>query len=240
MNKERIQKTIESLLIVQERDRRIARCEKELEDIPLMQRDLNSKASSRSDSLEKTREALKASRASVRKLEVEIESERQRILKLRDQQIQIKSNDEYKALNREIACLEEKIGGMEDKEIELMEQADRIESEVKELERAVADDESRFKSEMHELEQRRSTLESDLAQLKNEREVLARSIDKTWLERYNLVMKNKKDIALAAMDAGGTCEGCHMNLPPQVAHDVRSESCMVSCSFCGRMLYWPG
>ena len=240
MEKDEIRKTIEKLLVVQEKDRRIARCAKELNDMPAMRKELESAVSGRSDDLEKAKADLKALRAAMHTREMEIECERQNIRKLRDQQVQVKTNNEYKALNTQIAHVEKKIIEMEDSEIKLMEQADQLESKAGEIQGALAGEQARFKLEMTQLEQRRATLDSDLAQLKSERATLASDIDGEWLKRYNILMENKKDAVLVAMDKGGTCGGCHMHLSPQVLHNVRGESSMVSCSYCGRMLYWAG
>ena len=36
----------------------------------------------------------------------------------------------------------------------------------------------------------------------------------------------------------GNCGGCHLNIPPQIQHDAKKSAEVVSCSYCGRILYW--
>ncbi len=238
MKNQSTRQIIEKLLVVQKLDMKIARCNLELEDIPHAQKAIETAAESRSGALETAKEGLKTAKAAVRKLEVEIDTERQHIKKLKEQQFQIKSNTEYKALNQEIASAEEKIGGVEDREIELMEQVERAETKVAAAEGAIKGDQGRAKLEIAALDQRRAGLDAELKQLQGERDAATNGIDASWLARYNLVMKKKSDLALAGMDESGTCGACHMKLTPQLVNDVKKEAAMISCSFCGRLLYW--
>ncbi len=238
MENQSIRQNIEKLLIVQKLDAQIARFRHELEDIPNKQKSIEAAAESQRGALETAKSDLMAAKAAVNKLDVEIESERQHIMKLRGQQIQIKSNTEYKALNQEIAHTEEKIRAVEDREIELMEKVEHAEAKVAEIESVIDGDRARGRQEIAQLDQRRATLDAEMKQLQSEREAATNGIASDWLSRYNFVLEKKQDIALAGMDESGNCNACHMKLSPQVINDVKKEAAMISCSFCGRLLHW--
>ncbi|NIN67237.1 MAG: nucleic acid-binding protein, partial [Anaerolineae bacterium] len=36
----------------------------------------------------------------------------------------------------------------------------------------------------------------------------------------------------------GTCQGCHMTLPPQVVSEVKQNDCIITCGECDRILYF--
>jgi hypothetical protein len=72
-----------------------------------------------------------------------------------------------------------------------------------------------------------------------EREVRAAATvgiqEQGWLTLYQRVF-SRKDRALVPIE-GGVCGGCHMQLPPFVAHAVKNQSALVTCEYCGRLLY---
>lgn len=231
--------SIEPLLILQERDQRIARCALELRDIPVKRQAAENGLRRQSEALETAKTRLKAKQADVHTVEVEIESLRQQIAKYREQQFQIKSNEEYKTLNREIAAVQEKIKAAEDREIGVMEAIEQIQAEQTQARNALTKAEGEVRQEQARWDARAAELESEIQRLRQDRERLLTGIESAWLARYQLVMENKRDVALVPVENGAFCGACHMKLPPQVAHDAKKAAAIVSCNFCGRMLYWP-
>jgi len=237
MDKQTVLGIIDKLLVIQERDCRIARCQQELNDIPNLKRNIETKLDQHKTALEKAKADIKTRLVAVKQREVEIETVRLQITKLREQQFQIKSNEEFKVLNREIAALQEKITGLEDREIELMETVEQAQQEASGLKVESAKAEGTVQGEFKQLDERRQNLEAEVAKLQQERQGLAAGISEDWLARYNLVMENRKDVALVSVD-GNACGGCHMKLPPHVIQDIKRANDIITCSFCGRLLYW--
>jgi predicted nucleic acid-binding Zn-ribbon protein len=81
--------------------------------------------------LEKARASVKTDDAARRKYETAITDLRQKISKYRDQSLEVKTNDQYKALLHEIQFAEKEIAANEDKILELMLNAEVREKEVK-------------------------------------------------------------------------------------------------------------
>ena len=96
-------KAIEQLLVLQACDQEIRRLRKEMEDIPLRKQQIESRLGAHKEGQAQAEHVLLEARAKIKHLEGEIESARQTIKKYRDQQLQIKSNVEYKALEKEVA-----------------------------------------------------------------------------------------------------------------------------------------
>ncbi|MBU4198741.1 MAG: hypothetical protein KKE37_06735 [Verrucomicrobia bacterium] len=237
MEKQAVLETIDNLLIIQERDNRIAQCQRELNSIPIRQKETETWITQAREALDQSKEALKVKQASIKQLELDIESCRQQIIKFREQQYQIKSNVEFRALNNEIAHVQEKIRGLEDREIVLMEQTEQAQAEVARRKSDVETDEVRIREQLQNLEKRREVLEQDIQQIQKDRSGLVTGVNPAWLSRYNHVMDHKKDMALVSIE-NNACGQCHMTLPPQVIHDTRKSEAIVTCSFCGRILYW--
>ncbi|MFA5043098.1 MAG: C4-type zinc ribbon domain-containing protein [Kiritimatiellia bacterium] len=237
MDKQRVLDIIDKLLIIQERDCRIARCRRELNDIPNLKNNISTDLDRHKTALENAKTTVKMRLSAVKQKEVEIESLRQKIAKFREQQFQIKSNEEFKVLNREIAVLQENIRGLEDGEIELMETVEQTRQEENGLKAELLKAEGAVQGEFQRFDERFKNLEAEVQQLQLDRQGLVAGIPDDWLSRYNRVMENRKDVALVSVEKNA-CGGCHMKLPPHVLQDIKRADAIITCSFCGRLLYW--
>ena len=237
MDKQTVTDVIDKLLVIQARDCRIARCQRELNDIPNLKQNLTTNLDQHKTALENAKTTIKTRLVAVKQREVEIETLRQQIAKFREQQFQIKSNEEFKVLNREIAVLQENIRGLEDREIELMETVEQARQEENGLKAELAKAEGSVHAEFQQLDERQKNLEAEIQQLQLDRQGLVGCIPEDWLSRYNRVMENRKDVALVSTEKN-SCGRCHMKLPPHVLQDIKRADAIITCSFCGRLLYW--
>jgi len=187
--------------------------------------------------LEAAKLQLKQIEADRKKLEVDAEAKRTQITKYRVQLNQIKSNTEYQALLKEIANAEQEIVHLEDVELELMEKTEQLQPLLKQEQAQLKELVAKGDAEQAELRKRAQIAEQELAQLRGEREKLAAEADPDILFRYERLMKSKGDYAIVPI-LHGNCGGCHLNLPPQVVHNARNGGEIVSCDYCGRILYW--
>ncbi|MDO9543104.1 MAG: C4-type zinc ribbon domain-containing protein, partial [Kiritimatiellia bacterium] len=221
----------------QERDCRIARCRRELNDIPNRKQNITAGLDQHKTALENAKTTIKTRLVAVKQLEVEIETLRQQIAKLREQQFQIKSNEEFKVLNREIAVFQEKIRNLEDRAIEFMETVEQARQEENGRKAELAKAEVSMHGELQQFDARFKNLETEVQAIESDRQNLAVGIPEDWLSRYNRVMENRKDVALVRVEKNA-CGGCHMKLPPHVIQDIKRADAIITCSFCGRLLYW--
>lgn len=228
---------VHKLAAVQEKDIAILKLKREVQDIPARKAETENRNSIKKDALAKAREELKEQQSHVKQVEVEVASEQQRMLKLREQQFQLKSNKEFKAMEEEIKVVEARISALEDKQLSLMEAADGINVKINaakaELDTAVG----RTSMETSELDRRKVEIEAEIGKLEAERGVLAAEVDPKWLARYDRMFQSRQDRVLVQVEHG-TCGGCHMTLAPHLVHDARRGNIMTSCQFCGRQIYY--
>src|SRR5436853_967554 len=116
--------TIEKLLILQDRDRKIGRVRGELTHIEPERQSLRSKAAEAQKALDTAKERVKQLESDRKNLELEVEAKKQLIAKYCLQQFQTRKNEEYRALAHEIDNCKAAIVRVEDQELELMEQAE--------------------------------------------------------------------------------------------------------------------
>src|SRR6185436_12171519 len=122
--------TIEKLLILQDRDRKIRRVQGELAHIEPERQTLKTKASGAQGQLDAAKQRLKQNESDRKRLELDVEAKKNQIEKYANQQLQTRKNEEYRALAHEIDTCKFDIRKIEDKEIELMEQAEVAQKEV--------------------------------------------------------------------------------------------------------------
>lgn len=215
---------------------RIMRCQREIDQIPQKSKEIEDETSLLRGSVQKAKDVSMAHQSEVKKVELEIESLRQKIAKLREQQFQIKSNEEFKALNNEISHLNGEIKQTEDREIKSMELVEDAQQKVLRAQEDLKAMENTIKDRLFALNERKNRLEAEVNQLKSDRDNIAKDIASECMAIYNRIIENKKDQALVAVE-NSTCAGCHMHLPAQVICDLKKLSGLLTCSFCGRILY---
>ena len=227
---------IENLLIIQDHDLRIMKFEKEIADIPQRKVAMDSLLDEHRQAVAKAKDAHKSRQAEIKQAELEIESARDKIRKYREQQMQLKSNREFRAMEDEIEAVEKGIRLIEDRILVIMETVDKALGGVKERESELKIEEDSIKGEMNAIDQRAQDINHELDQVKASRAKVAAEVDGTRLRQYERLFKNKRDKVLVAVE-NATCGGCHMKLPPYVCHEARKQAEVVLCGFCGRMVY---
>src|SRR6266852_1629253 len=150
--------TIEKLLILQDRDRKIGRVRGQLTHIEPERQSLRSKTSEAQKALDADKERVKQLESHRKNLELEVEAKKQLIAKYSLQQFQTRKNEEYRALAHEIDLCKEEIVKIEDRELELMEQAEAAQKEAIRATHTLAETRTLVEDQMSQLTTREQTL----------------------------------------------------------------------------------
>jgi len=229
---------IQALLVLQDRDRSIRALETELLAIP-GERVANEKLISTSAArLDASKARLREIEVEKKRLELEASAKREQIVRYRQQQMQTRKNEEFAALSHEIEAAERAIREIEDRGLELMEDAESLAQATTAAEAAHATEKSRLEAQIADLEARGMAVDAEISRLRDEAESLAKPIDPDLLDVYRRLFKSKPGGAVVALE-GDVCTGCHVKVPTQVAIDVRSVKAIVHCPNCGRILHLP-
>jgi predicted nucleic acid-binding Zn-ribbon protein len=98
------------------------------------------------------------------------------------------------------------------------------------------EEEISFHKKKEQMISENSEFDSESGKLKEEREKVSRELDSRYLNLYNKVLMHRGSPVVVKI-IEGNCQGCHMTLPPQLSHDVRKGTSIITCSFCQRILY---
>ena len=227
---------IENLLKLQDTDREIRRLQDEVAELPKRVAAIEQKLAGTKAQLEKAQTAIKADEAARRKYDTAISDLRGKISKYRDQSLDVKTNDQYKALLHEIQFAEKEIAANEDKILELMVNADSREKEVKAAQAELKAETAEIEKEKEQARQRTAEDEKLLAEWRGKRDQLRSGIREDLLRHYERVSKFRGSGISEVRDH--KCMGCQVMLRPQTYNDVRSGKETVVCDSCQRILYF--
>src|SRR5438477_7811022 len=229
--------SIEKLLILQDRDRRIRRLKGELAHIEPERQTLRAKAAAAQNALDAAKTRVKQLESERKTLELEVEEKKQLIAKYSLQQFQTRKNEEYRALAHEIDSCKGEIVKIEDRELELMEQAEATQKEVVRANHAATETRKLVEEQTTQLGAREQALKKELAELEVNREELAAAAGDVGRARYGRLVRSKGERVVVGVQHGD-CGGCHMRLPPQLLVTCQAQQELVTCSNCGRILYY--
>ncbi len=229
--------TIEKLLILQDRDQKLRRIKGELAHIEPERQMLKAKAETAQAELESAKARVKEVESSRKSLELEVETRKQMISRYANQQFQTRKNEEYRALAHEIEACKAEIFKIEDQEIELMEQTEATQKEIVQLTRAANETRKLVDEHLAQLGARETNLKKELAELEANREELARAVGESERARYERLVRSKGENVVVGVQHG-VCGGCHMRVPPQLLVMCQAEKDVLTCSNCGRILYY--
>lgn len=186
--------------------------------------------------LEKAKKAFQDAKVQLKKHEHAIQALDSKMDDLRVKLNQVKKNEEYKALQNQIANDQAHKAKLEE---ETLEAYDVIEAQGK----AVAALEAETKKFADEVAAFKKQIDDQsgphTAQLREIEAALAESesnIPEDHRERYRRTVRQFGADALAAVE-DGACHGCFTSLTPNGMSDMVSGKTLIFCNSCGRLLY---
>ena len=227
---------LEQLLVLQDRQQKIRQIENEIKFLPLQRKNLEEQLAVSAAALEALKQRTRQVEVDRKKLELDVGTRQESISRLKTQQYQTRKNDEFQAIGHEIERYEKEIRKIEDDELELMDQAEKLKVQLVGEEKKAATAKNSISRQLADLDEKAKTLESRLQGLSKERAELATRIDEDLLNRFDRLFKSKGDAAVVALDHE-VCTGCHMKVTTATAMRVKAGKEIVSCEQCGRILY---
>ena len=227
---------LEQLLVLQDRQQKIKQIQIEVETLPLQKKSLEAQLAASVAGVEVLKQKARKVEMDRKKLELDVGTRTESISRLKTQQYQTRKNDEFQAIGHEIERYENEIRKIEDEELELMMEADKLKADLGIEEKKAATVKESVARQTADLEVKSKTLESRLEELTKERAEIAGKIDEDLLGRFERLFKSKGDAVVVPLEHE-VCTGCHMKVTTQTAHRAKAGKEIVSCDNCGRILY---
>ncbi|MDX9746382.1 MAG: C4-type zinc ribbon domain-containing protein [Syntrophales bacterium] len=190
--------------------------QQKLEDFRVHLEDLRSQYREREDKLRQGQDGLKKARE---RLEL------------------VKNNKEYQAILKEIDSMEKKNGDVESEIIGLFDAIDKENGELEQREKDFAGESNAYQTNRNKLELEMKSLDESIAECQARNGRIRGSLGENLIRKYEAIRNLHRDVAVVSVWKG-VCNGCHMNIPPQMYNELQKTTVLMSCPHCNRIIYW--
>jgi hypothetical protein len=150
----------------------------------------------------------------------------------------VKTNKEYQSSLKEIDDLKDMSSKNEDDMIEFLDRIEETENVLKGKVAEFSELEEEIKTEKEIIQKEAEEGQHRLGNLGADWEAVSGSIDAKMLATFNRIKANQKNkIGIVAVK-DAVCQGCHLNIPPQMYNELQRGDSLKRCPICERIIYW--
>src|SRR4029078_7582998 len=168
---------VAQLLQLQERDQRIRSLTKDLKDNPKLQERAKSRLADDEAAVATALGRMREVEIKIKNLALDVQTRQNSIARLKDQQFNTRKNEEFQAMGHEIQRYEKEVTGLEDQELDLMEQLEGVKPAYAAARKQPAATKTPVGDKRKELDERFKAIEARLVDLKKERAEIAAPIE---------------------------------------------------------------
>jgi len=228
---------LKNVIELQQVDAKIAGLAMQIEALPAQIQTLQAQLDNFIHAHEERKKRLAANQKERKDLEGDVKVIQERIAKHKDQLYQVKTNEQYRAMLKEIEGEEANIRKIEDQILEEMIEAEDLQKLVQEAAARLEGEKARVASEIKRLESERQADLEERGRLQVRRQELQTALSEPVRDLYERIRGVRRGVALAeARD--GLCTACHVRLRPQAYNEVQTNESLLTCDSCGRILYY--
>ncbi len=232
-----MEEVLELLMRIKDLAEEINKNRQELKEIPNLISKLQREIDKANSQLNQSKNRLIEIKKLFKVKEGDIAENNSKIERLNQQMHSVKTNEEYRAIMKEIEYLKNTNHKIEDEMIELLEEEERLknlitklEQETRELNNKRVKEIEALKGRREELSERQKTVEytfqDQIEKLPDEVKAIYRRISKV------------RAYPICVVDDAGVCTGCFFNLTPQTLNELKQKDHLVLCDNCGRILIY--
>ena len=167
--------------------------------------------------------------------EAQLEREQDALRSAKNKLQASKTGKEYNAASREVDSKRKAISDREAELKKLNETIAQTQAQATGHDNDVAEIKRQLAGEEESIAARTASLEADIQEASRGREELRARIEPEWLRIYDRLSAGK-GFAVAPV-IKGTCQGCHMKVPPQLANTLARMERLEVCPRCARIIY---
>ncbi len=232
-----MRKQLELLWELQKIDLDLQAIKEEKDRYPKEMKKLEEKQKIEKERIQKEKEKIESLEKTRRQKEGQLNSEQEKVKRAEGRMFEVKTNKEYQALLNEIDGMKESSSRMEEEILQVM---DEIEGVKKDLSKR----EKEAKVTLEKIEEDRKKIQEKLALDENvwseqtaRKEVLSKQIEPKLFKLYHTLKEKRQGLGVVDVKRE-TCQGCFVNVPPQMFIEVQKNNALIRCPNCNRILYW--
>lgn len=209
-----------------------------LEGVPIQIKNLDTRLDEFNRNVENDENLITELNKKYRTYESDIQLNVAKIEKSQEKLRLVKTNKEYQSSLKEIDDIKAANSNLEDEMLEFLEQIETAEQSLndnkQEYSRVVDDLEHEKKSLIQAAEQG----EKELAGLQSDRDAVAAVLDAKLMDIFKYQLSKQGDGIGIVEVINEVCQGCYMNIPPQMYNDLQRGISLKYCPSCERIIYW--
>jgi len=228
---------IETLLVLQDRDRTIVQGRAEIDGLEIERVSVNERSASAETAQASAEQAGKELEVKKNALEVDAAGEQTKIITYSKQQLETKDNTQYRAFVKQIEDCKKNISNFETDELMVLEEMDGN-AEAQKQTKADLDSANQDKATaLSEIDERETNLKKQIGETETLRAETAAQIDEDTLARYDRLLKKGRANIVVDVEHGA-CGGCHMKLPTSDVANLKSSQEVNYCPNCSCIIYY--
>ena len=228
---------IKKLLTLQAREQDARRLEQLLQAIPIDLKRLQGVIKGNESDLAEHKARLRKKEVRRNELDNRVKAAQEQILRYKNQQLQVKKNEEYQALIHEIEGLEKQILDWEDEEIGLMLEIDDDAATLRDRGVNLASSTKQIEREIAVLEDRAADLKIRVSEANHSLQDADQGIDPAYLRAYRPLAERMRLPVVVGLEAQ-KCLGCHLRVSNELMEKALHGAELTTCHNCGRLVYF--
>ena len=228
---------LEHLIRLQQLENKATEAREQISNIPVKLENLKLQIAERLKEVEDVNQALEEHRTSRVTLEKEVADIQSRLSRFKEQLMAVKTNKEYQAMQKEISNAEEETKRLEDELLEKMLEGDDLNGSLRQADQLLVKERNVVEAERARIEKAGLELEKQIKVVQVERNEIVSQLPSQTVALFEMLARGRKGIAVVEA-ANGRCNSCQVRLRPQLFNNVRSNSTLIQCESCQRILYF--
>ena len=173
-----------------------------------------------------------------RALEAEVKLNLGKIQKSQEKLRSVKTNKEYQSSLKEIDDIKAVDSKLEDEMLELLEKIEAAEKAIQDRRQHYTEIVDESNRETEAIERDAEQRQKNLAELDSKRIAIAAELDAGLLKIFSRVKAKQGNLVAIVAVQDAVCQGCNMNIPPQVYNELQRCDSLRYCPSCFRIIYW--
>lgn len=228
---------LKSLIHYQELSLQLSRLNARLEEFPRQIHTIDSELEAAAGAMATARAAVSDRQKDRRGHEMELQDLEVKLKKYNGQLMLVKTNDEYRAMQHEIAGVKKKIGEVEEKILLLMEEADSGNHRMKEDEKSLEGKRKEAEARKAVAREEQGAIEQEASHVTAAYQAARASLTADVLEMFDRIAVKRNGVAIARAREE-RCQECNVRIRPQVFQEIKRNDQLIHCDSCKRLLYY--
>jgi predicted nucleic acid-binding Zn-ribbon protein len=230
---------LELLWELQKIDLTLKRINEGKDRFPKEMKKLEEKQGIEKEKIKKEKEKIESLDKERRQKERDLSTEQEKIKRAEGRMFEVKTNKEYQALLSEIEAIKEATSREEEEVLQILDEIDEVKKDISKREKEVATTLEKIEKEKRKIQEKMDQDEGLWKEQKERREALAKQLESNLFKLYNTLKEKRQGVGVVNVKRE-TCQGCFVNIPPQMFIEVQKHNAIIRCPNCNRILYWEG